>query len=38
MNLVLGTTSWPRIAPHAESIRQVVEHLPIGSFREYPLP
>jgi hypothetical protein len=36
--LVLGSTSWPRIAPHGETIRQAVEELTPGSYREFPIP
>ena len=36
--LVLGSTSWPRIAPHREAIRLVVEQSTVGSYREFPIP
>ncbi len=36
--LVLGSTSWPRIAPHGEAIRQMVERLTAGSYHEFPIP
>ncbi len=35
--LVLGSTSWPRIEPYGEAIRQVVEQLTSGSYREFPI-
>jgi hypothetical protein len=35
--LVLGTTSWPRIEPHAEAIRQVIAALVAGAYREFPI-
>jgi len=35
--LVLGTTSWPRIEPHAEAIRQVIADLVAGAYREFPI-
>ena len=36
--LVLGSTSWPRIAPHAEAIGRLVGRLAAGSYREFPIP
>src|SRR5690349_7660995 len=36
--LVLGSTSWPRIAPHSEAIRRVIQELSTGDYREYPIP
>ena len=36
--LVLGSTSWPRIAPHAEAIGQLVDQLDAGAYREFPIP
>ena len=36
--LVLGTTSWPRIKAHADTIRQVVEQLSPGEYYEFPVP
>lgn len=36
--LVLGSTSWPRIAPHGEAIRRVIEQLAAGSYHEFPIP
>ncbi len=36
--LVLGSTSWPRLAPHAEAIGQLVGQLVAGDYREFPLP
>jgi len=36
--LVLGSTSWPRIAPHAEAIRQLVDRLVAGAYHEFPIP
>ncbi len=36
--LVLGSTSWPRIAPHAEAIGQLVGHLVAGAYHEFPIP
>jgi len=35
--LVRGTTSWPRIEPHAEAIRQLIADLVAGAYRESPL-
>lgn len=35
--LVLGTTSWPRIEPHAETIGQVIADLVAGAYREFPI-
>jgi hypothetical protein len=35
--LVLGSTSWPRIEPHADAIRQVVAELITGAYREFPI-
>ncbi len=35
--LVLGSTSWPRIEPHADAIRQVVTQLTAGTYREFPI-
>lgn len=34
---VLGSTSWPRIAPHAESIREAIELLTSGGYYEFPI-
>ena len=36
--LVLGSTSWPRIEPHTETIRQIVGSLIGGTYREFPIP
>ena len=36
--LVLGTTSWPRTAPHGEAIRALIHTLTPGSYTEYPIP
>jgi hypothetical protein len=36
--LVLGTTSWPRIRPHGDAIRQIVEHLIPGAYQEFRIP
>lgn len=36
--LVLGSTSWPRIAPHAEAIGQLAGRLAAGDYREFPIP
>jgi hypothetical protein len=36
--LVLGSTSWPRLAPHAEAISAIVDQLRPGSYREFLLP
>ncbi len=35
--LVLGTTSWPRLEPHAEAIRQIIADLVAGAYREFPI-
>jgi len=35
---VLGSTSWPRIKPHSDAIRQVVEQLVPGAYHEFPIP
>jgi hypothetical protein len=35
--LVLGSTSWPRIKPHSDAIRQVVEQLASGAYHEFPI-
>jgi hypothetical protein len=35
--LVLGSTSWPRIKPHSDAIRQVVEQLAPGAYHEFPV-
>jgi hypothetical protein len=35
--LVLGSTSWPRIKPHSDAIRQVVEQLVPGAYHEFPV-
>jgi hypothetical protein len=36
--LVLGSTSCPRIAPHGLPIRQAIEQLDAGDYREFPIP
>jgi hypothetical protein len=36
--LVLGSTSWPRIEPHAEAIRQIIGRLVAGMYHEFPIP
>jgi len=36
--LVLGTTSWPRLQPHSDAIRQIVEQLPPGGYQEFRIP
>ena len=36
--IVLGSTSWPRIAPHSDSIRHAIEQLTAGNYREYAIP
>ncbi|MFN0124870.1 MAG: DUF5615 family PIN-like protein [Blastocatellia bacterium] len=36
--VVLRTTSWPRIRNHTETIRQIVDTLPPGSYTEVPIP
>jgi hypothetical protein len=36
--LVLGSTSWPRIKPHSDAIRQVIEQLAPGAYHEFPIP
>lgn len=36
--LVLCSTSWPRIAPHAEALRQVIDQLAAGAYREFSIP
>ena len=35
--LVLGATSWPRIKPHSDAIRRVVEQLAPGAYHEFPV-
>jgi hypothetical protein len=35
--LVLGSTSWPRIKPHSDTLRQVVEQLGPGAYHEFPI-
>jgi len=36
--LVLGSTSWPRIAPHAGAIGRLIGQLVAGDYREFPIP
>jgi hypothetical protein len=35
---VLGSTSWPRIKPHSDTIRQLVEQLTPGAYQEFRIP
>ena len=35
--LVLGSTSWPRIKPHGDALRQVVEQITPGTYHEFPI-
>ena len=36
--LVLGTTSWPRMQRHLDRIREAVEQMTQGDYREVPIP
>ncbi len=36
--VVLLTTSWPRIKAQAETIKQIIDNLPPGSYLEIPIP
>jgi hypothetical protein len=36
--LVLGSTSWPRIQAHIETIREAVERIGVGAYQEIPIP
>ncbi len=36
--LVLGTTSWPRIEPHAAAIGQAIVDSVVGTYREFVIP
>ena len=36
--LVLGSTAWPRLAPHTEAIGRLVGQLVAVDYREFPIP
>lgn len=36
--LVLGTTSWPRIQQHIDTIREHIAQVTAGSYQEVPIP
>src|SRR5688572_26686706 len=36
--VVLGSTSWPRIQAHTETIRAIIERIGVGTYHEISIP